>query len=88
MSKAMKIWLIVAASLVALGLIIFGGMMSILKWNFLRLDTTKYETNTYLPDGEFSNILINERTADISFSNQTTTPVRWFVMRKQRLLIM
>ena len=77
MSKAMKIWLIVAASLVALGLIIFGGMMSILKWNFLRLDTTKYETNTYLPDGEFSNISITERTADISFfkSNDDTCQV-------------
>ena len=45
MSKASKIWLVVAASLVALGIIIFGVVMSMLEWNFAKLSTVKYETN-------------------------------------------
>ena len=47
MKKATKILLMIAASAVLLGLIIFAGVMTVLKWDFTKLSTTKYETNAY-----------------------------------------
>jgi lia operon protein LiaG len=67
MRKAAKIWLIVAASLVLLGIIIFGGVMAFLKWDILKLTTNKYETNTYEISDAFSNVCVNTDTADIVF---------------------
>lgn len=67
MSKKMKIWLIIAASLVLVGGIIFGVMMTILKWDFKQLSTTKYETNNYKIDENYENISIVSGSADIEF---------------------
>lgn len=67
MSKTMKTWLIVAASLVAIGLIAFAVIMTINGWDFIKLGTGKYETNTYELNEEFSNISIKSDTADIVF---------------------
>ena len=67
MSKATKIWLIVAASLVVLGIIIFGVIMSIMKWDFLKFGTVKYETNTHEISEGFSNVSIKTATAAITF---------------------
>lgn len=67
MNKATKIWLIIAASSVLLGLIMFAGVMTVLKWDFTKLSTTKYETNTYSVAEDFSSISINTDTADIVF---------------------
>ena len=47
MGKSAKIWLIIAASLIVAGAIIFTGEMLVLKWDFTKLSTVKYETNTY-----------------------------------------
>ena len=66
MSKAVKIWLIVAASLVILGIIMFGVLMNMLNWNFLKLGTVQYETNSYEIGESFSNISINADTAVIT----------------------
>ena len=65
MRKAMKIGLIIGASLVFLGLIVFGGVMTMLKWDFTRLSTTKYETNTYEIGEAYKNISVNTNTADV-----------------------
>ena len=67
MSKAAKIWLITAASLVLIGCIIFGGVMSMLKWDFTKLSTSRYETNNYEINKNYSNISIITDTADIVF---------------------
>lgn len=67
MGKATKIWLIIAASLVVLGLIAFAVVMTANHWDFSKLGTVKYETNTYEISEEFNNILINTKTADIIF---------------------
>ncbi len=67
MSKVTKIWLIVAASLVLVGSIIFAGVMTVFKWDFLKLDTRKFETNTHEIAEKFDNISINTKTADIHF---------------------
>lgn len=57
--------LILGTSLLVLGLLLFGGTMTVLKWDFSRLTTVKYETNTYEIQEDFSDILITSREADI-----------------------
>lgn len=68
MSKKTKTWLIVAASLVGLGCIIFGGTMTMLGWDFTKLGTVKYETNSYTVSEVFTDIRIETKTADIVFA--------------------
>ncbi|MBR4073716.1 MAG: DUF4097 family beta strand repeat protein [Clostridia bacterium] len=65
MSKKTKIWLIIAASLILIGCIIFGGAMTLFKWDFKKLSTVKYETNNYEINEKFNNISIISDTADI-----------------------
>ncbi len=67
MSGKMKIWLVAAASLILCGCIIFGGVMAMLKWDFKKLSTVKYETNTHFIDKEFINISMKTDTANIKF---------------------
>lgn len=67
MSKAVKIWVIIAAGLVIGGSIIFAGVMSMHNWNFTNLSTSKYETNTYEITENFTDILISTSTANIEF---------------------
>ncbi len=63
-----KVWLIIAASLVLIGCILFTGVMSMLNWDFTKLSTVKYETNTYEISEAFDTISINTDTADIAFA--------------------
>lgn len=75
MRKSTKIWLIAAACLVLIGCIMFGGVMSMLKWDFTKLSTVKYETNNYEIFEDYQNISIVTDTADIVFvpsENQNT----------------
>ena len=67
MSKAAKVWLIVAASLVLLGVLIVGGVMMFLKFDFGSFITSKCQTNTHEISEEFNSISVNTSTADISF---------------------
>ena len=67
MSKSVKIWLIIAASLIIVGAIIFTGVMIVLKWDFTKLSTVKYQTNTHEITDSFKNIAIETDTADIDF---------------------
>lgn len=68
MSKQTKLWLIVAASLVLLGGIVFTVAMSEYHWDFSKLSTENYETHTYTISDEFSGISIHTNTADIIFA--------------------
>ena len=65
MNKSTKIWLIAASTVILLGIIIFGGAMSVLKWDFTKLSTNTFETNNYEINEEFSDISIYADTADI-----------------------
>ena len=67
MKKSTIAWLIVAASLVLLGAIIFGGVIMALKFDFSKLNTTKFETNTHTVSDSFDSIVIDTDTADITF---------------------
>lgn len=68
MKKKTKIWLLIATSLVLIGCILFVGEMSMLQWDFSKLSTTKYETNTYEVRDAFDGISIDTDTADIAFA--------------------
>ncbi|MCQ2355097.1 MAG: DUF4097 domain-containing protein [Clostridia bacterium] len=68
MRKATKIWLVVAASLVVIGLIMFASVMAAYHWDFTKLSTVKYETNTYTASEQFSNILMDTETSNIIFA--------------------
>ena len=68
MSKKTKIWLVIATFLVVIGLIMSTAVMSTYNWDFTKLSTEKYETNTHEIIEEFSSISINTDTADILFA--------------------
>lgn len=72
-----KVWLMIAASLVLIGSIIFGGAMSMIEWDFSKLSTTKYESNDYEIRENYKHISILTDTADIVFvpSEGLTTSV-------------
>lgn len=68
MKKTTKIRLIIAASLVLSGCILFAAVMTWLQWDFTKLETVEYEINTYEIDETFTGISINTDTADIVFA--------------------
>lgn len=68
MRKSTKIGLIIATSLVILGCILFAGVMSKLTWDFTKLGTVDYITNTYEISDEINSISIDTDTADIFFA--------------------
>ena len=63
----MKIWLIVAACLVALGLILFSVAMTLNHWDFKTFGTVKYVNNTHEVVDDFQSIAVTTNTADVSF---------------------
>jgi len=65
MSRKTKIWLIVAASLIGLGCVIFGGAMTVLNWDFAKLGTVQYETNTHSLEEAIIDVKIVTKTADV-----------------------
>lgn len=67
MKRTTVLWLVLAAFLVLAGGIIFGGVMSVLRWDFTKLSTAQYETNEYEINEDYQNISIVSDTADIVF---------------------
>lgn len=72
MKKSAKIWLITAGALVLFGGTAFLGLMSALKWDYKKLSTVKYETNTYEISEYISDISILTDTADIVFARSVS----------------
>lgn len=62
-----KIWLIAAICLVLIGGIVFVGVMATIKWDFSKLSTKEFETNTYEINEDFAEILITTTEGDIEF---------------------
>lgn len=65
MKKRTKLWLIAAGCLVLAGGILFVIVMSGIKWDFAKLSTAEYETNTHEIKEEFDSISVNTDTADV-----------------------
>ena len=68
MSMRTKTWLIIAASLVLLGCALFAGIIATVQWDFMKLSTVYYETNTYEIAEAFESISMLTDTADIVFT--------------------
>ena len=66
--KTTKIWLLIATLLVILGMVAFGAVMFACQWDFTKLGTTNYVTNTYTITADFHNLSIDTDTADIVFA--------------------
>ena len=84
MSRRMTIWFAVAAILAVLGVVIFMGVMSSLKWDFRKLSTVKYETNRHEIVGGFSDISVLTSTADVVFlpTDEEVATVECFEQKK------
>lgn len=61
------LWIITAAVLIALGAVIFCGVMTSLDWDLSRLSTVKYETNTHTVDEKFRNVNVDTDTTEVVF---------------------
>lgn len=64
--KHAKLWLIIAAVLMIIGVVLFVTAMNSFDWNFSQLNSAPYETNTHAFSDSFHSITMNTDTADIS----------------------
>ena len=63
-----KKWFTTAMLIVALCGIIFGGVMTVAKWDFTKLSTAKMETNEYEISEAFRGIAVGTDVADVEFA--------------------
>ena len=78
MRTVTKVFLIIAASLTLAGLILFGGAMIMMKWDFTNFFIPQYETNEYTVTEDYKSISLSSNTADIVFlpsENESTSVV-------------
>lgn len=68
MRQCTKRWLLTAAALVAVGLLLFAAVMTAFRWDFSGLNTVEYRTASYEIREDFSSIEISGNTADIVFA--------------------
>ncbi len=67
MKKGFIICSIIGASLILAGILLFLGVMSVMRWDFWKLSTDQYETNTYAVEDAFEGITVETTTADVAF---------------------
>lgn len=84
MKMATKICLIVAASLIVVGGLAFVVAMSLVKWDFSRLETTEYCTKEYGVEEEYAGISIQTDTADIRLVPSADGSTRVVCVEKTR----
>lgn len=65
MSKRTKGWLIAAVALILVGGVLFTGVMTMFKWDFRKLSTSEYKTNTYEVTETFTNISVETGMAQV-----------------------
>lgn len=67
MSTKTKVWILIGASLIVAGCLLFGGVMVALNWDFVKLGTSRFETRVYTVEETFGDITVVTDTADITF---------------------
>ena len=67
MRKSTIVWLSIGGGLIVLGALLFVLVMSANQWNFMKLSTEKYVTNTYEFEDAVENVRIQSKTAQIEF---------------------
>ena len=74
MSKTTKKWIITAAFFILTGALLFGGIMTVYKWDFTKLSTEKFQTKNHEINQVFKNISIDSDIADIKLvSSENST---------------
>lgn len=68
MNKSSKKWFVIAVALISVGMISFSAVMIASGWDFSKLSTVQYETNTHFVLDEFNSISVDSQTADIIFA--------------------
>ena len=78
MSKKIKIWLIVASLLILFGAVIFSICLISVNGDFMKISTSKFQTNEYQITESFESISITTDTANIEIvpSNDSTCSVK------------
>lgn len=66
MSKKTVLWIAAAIALILIGCFLFGGVMTVLNWDFSKMDTGKFAEKEYMIQESFENISILASTAGIS----------------------
>ena len=84
MRMTTKKWLILATSLLLIGCILFTGVMSMLKWDFNKLSTTKFETSTHIVTEKFFEISIITNTANIEFQRSENEQCKIVCFEKEK----
>lgn len=79
-----KRWLILAAALIVVGGLLFGGVMMSQQWDFLNLQTAKFETNTHQIQDPYRNISITVNTTNLTIlpTEESATTVVCFEQEK------
>ena len=67
MSRTTRIWLILAAALALLGCSLFCGAMTMLNWDFTKLETMQYETKHHPLEEAIVDIQIATKTSNVTF---------------------
>ncbi len=67
MNKKITLWLIIAGVLIVIGGVIFVATMAANNWDFSKMSSSKFETNTHTVTEEFDGISINTNTSDVRF---------------------
>lgn len=84
MKKNTKVWIIIATSLIIIGVIVFGCILLKTGFDFKKLSTTKFETNNYDINEDFKNISIISDTASISFVKSNKAKVVCFEEKNEK----
>lgn len=85
MRKSTMIWFIVGGALILMGAIIFCLLMTTLGWNFINLDTTKYNTNVYESEEVIEKVSIDTSTSDVIFKPSDNGSVKVECYEQERL---
>jgi DUF4097 and DUF4098 domain-containing protein YvlB len=85
MKKAVKIWLITASVLILTGFMMFGSVLTMLKWDFSKLITSKYETSEHTVSESFESISVVTKTADVDILPSDSTECK-VILRDQKKL--
>lgn len=85
MKNKTKTWLIVAAILMAAGILICGGVLAVLGFDFTKLDTHNYETNCYAVEERFQNVTVRTAMAQVRFAPSEDGTCRVECLEEEKL---
>ena len=84
--KTTKVWLLIAGAMILAGLLLFGGVMTMLQWDFRKLGTENFETNSYEISDSYADISVLTKEAFVVFMPSTDgkTKVICYETEKQK----